>query len=146
CLAGGAAVPAVVTGAACRADRLSQRYISDMAHGKRPERLASCLPDDWGTGYPNVWWGVRVENRRWRLETLAAIPAIIHFASFEPLLQGLGDLTPWLPTRQWAIIGGESGPTRRPMALPWLLRIVEQCQRAEIPVFVKQDVAFRDGQ
>ena len=22
---------------------------------KRPERIAACLPADWGTGYPNVW-------------------------------------------------------------------------------------------
>jgi protein gp37 len=115
---------------------------------KRPERIASCLPEDWGTGYPNVWLGVSVENRRWRgrLEALTQVPAVIHFASFEPLLQDLGDLTPWLPALEWAIVGGESGPRRRPMALEWLLGVVDQCQAAGLPVWVKQDVAFRDGQ
>jgi protein gp37 len=115
---------------------------------KRPERIAPCLPEDWGTGYPNVWLGVSVENRRWRgrLDTLAQVPAVVHFVSFEPLLQDLGDLTPWLSTLDWAIVGGESGPHRRPMALEWLLRVVAQCQTGGLPVWVKQDVAFRDGQ
>jgi len=114
---------------------------------KRPERIAAALPDDWGTGYPHVWAGVSVENRRWlhRLGTLMQVQAVVHFASFEPLLDDLGDLSPWLPSLRWAIVGGESGPQRRPKELAWLLRIVEQCQAAGVPVFVKQDGALRDG-
>jgi protein gp37 len=108
---------------------------------KRPERIADHLPADWGTGYPNVWLGVSVENRRFlpRLDVLQALPAVVHFASFEPLLQDLGDLTPWLPSLQWAIVGGESGPTHRPMALGWLQSIVTQCATARVPLWVKQD-------
>jgi protein gp37 len=112
------------------------------------ERILACLPPDWGTGYPHVWLGVSVENRRWlhRLDTLGQVPAVVRFASFEPLLDDLGDLSPWLPHLQWVIIGGESGPDRRPMELAWLLNIVEQCQAAGVPCFVKQDGALRDGQ
>ena len=115
---------------------------------KRPERIRACLPEDWGAGYPHVWLGVSVENRRWlpRLDTLCQIPAVIHFASCEPLLKDLGDLRPYLPALQWVIVGGESGPLRRPMALAWLRRIVEQCQGAGVPCFVKQDTAFKEGQ
>jgi protein gp37 len=115
---------------------------------KRPERFAACLPSDWGTGYPNVWLGVSVENRRWlsRLDVLAQIPARVRFASIEPLLGPLGDLTPLLPVLDWAIVGGESGPHRRPMALDWLTAVVHQCQEAGVPVWVKQDTALRDGQ
>ncbi len=115
---------------------------------KRPERIAAHLPADWGTGYPNVWLGTSVENRRWlpRLATLTAIPAVIHFASFEPLLGPLGDLTPWLDTVGWAIVGGESGAPRRPMRLAWLYELLQQCQETDIPVWVKQDSAFKDGQ
>lgn len=115
---------------------------------KRPERIAACLPADGGGGYPHVWLGTSVENRRWlqRVDTLAAVPAVVHFASFEPLLADLGDLRPWLPSLQWTIVGGESGPRRRPMALAWLVSIVEQCQAAGVPTFVKQDTALRDGQ
>jgi len=135
---------------ACFATMAATPQHTHMLLTKRPERLVCCLPDDWGTGYANVWLGVSVENRRWlsRLDTLATVPAVVHFASFEPLLQDLGDLSPWLPSLQWAIVGGESGAKRkrRPMALAWLLSIVEQCQAAGVPTFVKQDCAFRDGQ
>ena len=115
---------------------------------KRPERIARCLPSDWGRGWPNVWLGTSVENRRWlaRLDRLSQVPAVVHFASFEPLLKDLGNLTPWLPGLSWAIVGGESGSTRRPMRLEWLTSIVDQCQAASIPTWVKQDVAFKDGQ
>jgi|SoiMethySBSTD1v2_1073268.scaffolds.fasta_scaffold03201_20 protein gp37 len=115
---------------------------------KRPERILACLPPDWGRGYPNVWLGVSVENQRWlpRLATLSQVPALVHFASFEPLLGALGDLTPSLPWLEWAIVGGESGEDRRPMELAWLLDVVAQCQRAGLPCFVKQDSAFKEGQ
>jgi protein gp37 len=62
---------------------------------KRPERLAACLPPDWGEGYPNVCLGVSIERQEeaypralWLLET----PARIRFVSAEPLLGAL-DLT-----------------------------------------------------
>jgi protein gp37 len=134
--------------AACCATMATTPQHTHMLLTKRPERLAVCLPSDWGRGSPNVWLGVSVENRRWlhRLDTLAQVPAVVHFASFEPLLDDLGDLSPWLPSLQWAIVGGESGPQRRPMALAWLVSIVEQCQAAGVPTFVKQDTALRDGQ
>ena len=38
----------------------------------------------------------------------------------------------------WVIVGGESGHNARPFDLAWARAIVEQCQRAEIPAFVKQ--------
>jgi len=102
---------------------------------KRPERIAACLPEDWGAGYPHVWLGASVENRRWlpRLDTLCQVPAVVHFASFEPLLRELGDLSPWLPHLEWAIVGGESGSPRRPMDLAWLLHVVDQCQAIGLP-------------
>jgi protein gp37 len=123
-------------------------HITYQILSKRPERLVACLPDDWGCGYPNVWLGVSVENARWlgRLTLLDAVPAVVHFASFEPLLGAVGDLAPYLPLLQWAIIGGESGPKRRPMALAWMTQVADQCQAAGIPTWVKQDSALRDGQ
>ena len=115
---------------------------------KRPGRILRSLPPDWGDGWPNVWLGTSVETPRYlpRLRVLTRVPAVVHFASFEPLLADLGDVTPWLPCLSWAIVGGESGSVRRPMPLAWLTSIVEQCQAAGVPTFVKQDVAFKDGQ
>lgn len=42
------------------------------------------------------------------------------------------------PALNWVIIGGESGPGARPMDLAWARAIVQQCQAADVPVFVKQ--------
>jgi protein gp37 len=38
----------------------------------------------------------------------------------------------------WVIVGGESGPLARPCELDWVRSIVEQCDAADVPVFVKQ--------
>jgi protein gp37 len=38
----------------------------------------------------------------------------------------------------WIIISCESGPKRRPCKLEWVKAIVEQCDAAGVPVFVKQ--------
>lgn len=42
------------------------------------------------------------------------------------------------PRLDWVIVGGESGPNARPCNLAWIRDIVEQCQLANVPVFVKQ--------
>ena len=36
------------------------------------------------------------------------------------------------------IVGGESGPGARPCDVAWIRSIVEQCEEAIVPVFVKQ--------
>ena len=54
---------------------------------KRAGNIRRMLPPDWGTGYPNVWLGVTVENRQHglpRLDALRSIPAAVRFASIEP--------------------------------------------------------------
>lgn len=38
----------------------------------------------------------------------------------------------------WVVLGCESGPHRRPCEIEWMIDIVEQCQAAGVPVFVKQ--------
>ena len=38
----------------------------------------------------------------------------------------------------WAIVGGESGPKARPMELPWVTEIRDQCLSAKVPFFFKQ--------
>jgi protein gp37 len=45
----------------------------------------------------------------------------------------------WLePTISWIICGGESGADSRPCHIDWIESIVQQCQSAKTPVFVKQ--------
>lgn len=56
---------------------------------KRADRIVANLPDDWGDGWPNVWLGVSAENQETaddRLARLVKIPAVVRFASLEPML------------------------------------------------------------
>ena len=116
---------------------------------KRPERIAECLPPDWGNGYANVWLGVSVENQRLfeeRALILAGIKAKLRFLSCEPLIQQLRLKEiqfEVLNAIGWVIIGGESGndfgPWKyRPSQLLWFESIVEDCKSFGVPVFVKQ--------
>ena len=69
---------------------------------KRPERIAACLPPDWGKGYPNVWLLTSTENQAaadLRIPILLSVPAVVHGISAEPLL-GPIDLT-HIDTVEW---------------------------------------------
>ena len=108
----------------------------------------------------NVWLGVSVENQPMadkRIGELLQTPAAVRFISAEPLLDWL-DLRRYLMAMcyhgeefcehvgcpgepaplHWVIVGGESGPKARPCAVAWIRSIVQQCQSAGVPVFVKQ--------
>ncbi len=87
---------------------------------------------------PNVWMGVSVEARKYlyRLDHLRRIRARVRFASFEPLLEDLGDIN--LRGVDWAIVGGESGPGARPMEESWGIGLRDQCLAAGVPFFFKQ--------
>ncbi|MEW8253735.1 MAG: phage Gp37/Gp68 family protein [Candidatus Thiodiazotropha taylori] len=106
---------------------------------KRAPNIRKYLPDDWGNGYPNVWLGVTVENRKHglrRLDVLREIPAKVRFLSIEPLLEDLGNID--LTGIHWVIVGGESGHHARPMNPEWVWRIKDQCWWQGIPFFFKQ--------
>lgn len=107
---------------------------------------------------PNVWLGVSAEDQQRadeRIPLLLQTPAVVRFVSAEPLLgpvylEGLRDGespgTVWVrdylsgnPSRiNWVIVGGESGHRARACDVQWVRSIVEQCQSAGVPVFVKQ--------
>jgi len=114
---------------------------------KRPERIAQCLPPDWGDGWDNVWLGVSVENQDYinRIEILSEIPAKLRFISAEPLIGAL-DLSlvkEQLENFHWCIIGGESGNDSgkyryRPCELEWITMIIDDLKGTNVAVFVKQ--------
>lgn len=88
----------------------------------------------------NLWAGVTVENQKratQRLPELLATPAAVRFVSAEPLLGPL-DLRPWLAGLDWVIVGGESGPRRRPFDVAWAADLRDQCQAAGVAYFFKQ--------
>jgi protein gp37 len=111
---------------------------------KRPKNIAQRLPADWGDGYPNVWLGVSVEDRRHglpRVDVLRSVPATLRFLSIEPLLEDLGSVD--LDGIGWVIVGGESGPNFRPMDHAWARSLLEQCRSVGVPYFFKQSAALR---
>lgn len=104
---------------------------------------------------PNVWAGVSVENQAAaddRIPLLLDTPAAVRWISAEPLLGPISFIVPFaggkvdasrgarpgIPSLDWVVVGGESGPGARPMVLDWAQDIVRQCRAAGVPVFVKQ--------
>ncbi|BCL40134.1 DUF5131 family protein [Nostoc sp. MS1] len=113
---------------------------------KRPEIMSATL-EEWLDSHgldqlpSNIWTGTSIENIRTlkqRSQFLSQIPAQVRFWSVEPLLENLGDISQYLNDVQWVIIGGESGSNSRPCHIEWIESIVQQCQSAKTPVFVKQ--------
>lgn len=54
----------------------------------RPELILEQLPADWGDGWPHVWMGATIGNRKFvhRADLLRQVPAAVRFISAEPLL------------------------------------------------------------
>jgi len=85
----------------------------------------------------HIWMGTSVENQNvdYRVRHLKLLPATIRFLSCEPLL---GPITLDLEGIHWVIVGGESGPVRRPMEVSWAESIRDQCVGQRVPFFFKQ--------
>lgn len=127
---------------------------------------------DWLRGVPpsNIWLGVSVENQAMadlRIPQLLQIPAAVRFLSCEPLLETIDlGFTKCLPCGgepcdpstcgrehhdcncliDWVIVGGESGAYLREVPLEAITGVADQCKAAGVPVYVKQDTAFKSGQ
>ncbi|MDZ4347412.1 MAG: phage Gp37/Gp68 family protein [Candidatus Binatia bacterium] len=86
----------------------------------------------------NVWMGVSVENEEytWRIDDLRGTNAHTKFLSIEPILGPLSGLN--LSGIDWVIVGGESGPSARPIQRKWVVDIRRQCRQAGVPFFFKQ--------
>jgi protein gp37 len=111
---------------------------------KRPERILNGLPADWGKdGYPNVWLGTSIENNDYvgRADSLACVPAAVHFVSYEPALGPLDRLD--LDGIEWVIYGGESGPGWRPEDKQWARDMRRRCDEAGVAFFHKQSAGHR---
>lgn len=105
---------------------------------KRPERMAELVATKIGEILPNVWLGTSIEdgNVVERIDALRAAPAAIRFISFEPLIGSVGTVD--LRDIHWAIVGGESGKSARPIREEWIDEIYVQCLSAGTAFFFKQ--------
>jgi len=114
---------------------------------KRPENFKPWV--NFGC-FSNVWFGVSVEDQKrfdLRIPLLMKAPAKVKFLSVEPML-GPIDLGRWpYPTANMnppkssidlVIVGGESGPKKRPFELDWARSVRDQCREARVPFFMEQ--------
>ena len=122
---------------------------------KRIDRLAECLPPDWGEGYENVIIGCTVENQDRadaRLPLFLELPIRHRTVIAAPLLTAL-DLREYLDPEKIEELtaSGESGREARPCHYEWVLSLREQCVEKGIPFqfhqtganFVKDGRVFR---
>lgn len=92
----------------------------------------------------NVHIGVSVENQaaaNERIPDLLNTPAAIRWLSMEPLLErvNLKLITNHdIENLDWIVVGGESGPKRRPFDANWAREIREFCWDFDVPFFMKQ--------
>ena len=93
----------------------------------------------------NLWLGVSVENQDnlWRIDDLCELPAARKFISAEPLLEDLSvGMGPYmkhlLDDIRWMIVGGESGPNRRPFDKRWAIELQDLCHETGIHFTFKQ--------
>jgi protein gp37 len=128
---------------------------------KRADRMAKMHKKMIDHPFDNLWFGVTVEsaNETGRIDDLLKINGY-RFLSIEPMLSEI-DLSPWFyqpcyvawgpegddwdydvePRADgihWVISGPETGPKRRPTDLKWVLDLKNQCEDAEIPLFIKK--------
>jgi protein gp37 len=122
----------------------SERIADVMLRNHRIESGFKCV--SWPL--PNVWLGVSTERQQEadeRIPLLLQTPAAVRFISAEPLLGPL-DLQFYIyaihnspeAALDWIIVGGESGPRHREMPEAWAMSLINQCQDAGVPVFMKQ--------
>ena len=117
---------------------------------KRIDRLAECLPPDWGDGYENVMIGCTAENQEmadYRLPIFLRLP-IRHRAIIVAPILGKVDLGAYLkPSIEEVSAGGESGVNARVCNYDWILSLRKQCIEHNIPFNFHQTGAnfLKDG-
>ena len=103
---------------------------------KRIDRLAQCLPDDWGNGYENVLIGCTVENQDradYRLPVFLSLPIKHRSIIVSPMLERI-DISAFLgDSIEDVSVGGESGVSARPCNYDWILDLRQQCVEKNVP-------------
>ena len=111
---------------------------------KRPERM---MQQARRVSFPsNAWLGVSIENQEAadkRLPRLVEcddlLKASIKYVTIEPMF-GPVDLEPYLPTLDWVIVAGMTGPgaNKHPLDPDWVRSARDQCVAYKVPLYFKQ--------
>ena len=118
---------------------------------KRPERVAQCLPQDWGEGWENVFFNVTCENQKRadeRIPLLFALPfkhkgimaaPFIGPVSIKNYL-GQGEI-------EQVVCGGENYDGSRPLDYAWVKNLYQECVAADVTFcFIETGTNFiKDG-
>lgn len=118
---------------------------------KRIDRLAECIPEDWGAGWEHVTICCTVENQQmadYRLPVYKTAPVKHKIIICEPLLEKI-NLDPYIGG-DWVeqiVAGGESGLQARPCNYGWVLELRRVCEERGIAFWFKQTGArlVKDG-
>jgi len=106
-------------------------------------RGRATLPDQLHWPLPNLWAGVTLEKNKYRFRVekiLADTPAVVRFASCEPLMDGLDDLDTGV--LDWMVVGGEDLPPDqsgyRPIHPEWARSLRDRCAASGTAFWFKQ--------
>ncbi len=118
---------------------------------KRPGRVASSLPPDWGDGWENVMLNVSCENMRRadeRIPLLLELP-FKHKGIMAAPLVGALDIGHYLATGmiEQVVAGGENYDGSRPCDFDWIKSLSAQCVRHDVTFcFIETGTNFiKDG-
>ena len=118
---------------------------------KRPQRVLSCLPPQWGDGWDNIFFHVTCENQKRtdeRMPILMALPFKHKGVMCTPFI-GPVSLAPWLSSGQIdeVICGGENYDGARPCHFEWVQALREECvQTNTLFCFIETGTVFvKDG-
>lgn len=103
---------------------------------KRPERVAECLPPDWGDGWEHIFFNVSCENQHRadeRIPLLLQLPFRHKGIMCAPLI-GSVEIAHYLAAGQieQVICGGENYDGARPCDFAWVQRLYEDCTAHQV--------------
>ncbi len=103
---------------------------------KRPERVAQCLPYDWGNGWENVFFNVSCENQKRadeRIPILLSLPFKHKGVMCAPFI-GAVSLREYLPSGQieQVICDGENYAGARPCHYEWVKTLSDECREYDV--------------
>ena len=144
-----------------RPERMADYFRSRGPHGDKHTIGAEVYrlrPEAFGGGdsmeivwpLPKLWLGTSITNQAdadERIPYLLRVPAAVRWLSIEPLL-GPVDLTlvPYIYTAplHWVVIGAQTGPKAVAPQWEWIASLIEQCDAAGVPCWIKDNVGWPD--
>ena len=118
---------------------------------KRPERVLSCLPDNWGSGWNNIFFNVTCENQQTadeRIPILEQLPFKHKGIMAAPFI-GKVSIAEYLKKGfiEQVIAGGENYDGSRVLKYEWVKSLYDECVSANVKfAFIETGTCFeKDG-